>query len=435
MQRIGILGAGESGLGAALLAQQKGAEVWVSDYGTIKENYKRELVENKVPFEEGKHDLKRLKRCDLVIKSPGIPDGVPVLEALLDAGVEVISEVEFAFQYCKVPIIAITGSNGKTTTTLLTHHLLENAGRKSGIGGNVGYAFSRLVMESDFEEVVLEVSSFQLERVTHFRPDIAILLNITPDHLDRYDYKMENYAKAKFNITKNQTTDDWFIYNSANETINKYLPEMSGAGKQIEIGTLKLLDRKLKVGAYFFELPHPALQGAHNAFNAACAITAARLRGVRKEAIQEGLDSFQNAAHRMEWVGSFKKVSFINDSKATNVDATFFALKSMNMPVVWIVGGVDKGNDYSPLIKVIKEKVKAMIFLGIDNEKLKATFGPLNIPFFETKDIREAVNQAFEFASEEEVVLLSPACASFDLFNNYEDRGIQFKKAFDNLNQ
>ncbi len=428
--KVAILGAGESGVGAAILAKKLGYEIWVSDKGTIKENFKKELEKFQIPFEENKHTKQKIFDASEVIKSPGIPDHIDLIKELNQKGIPVISEIEFAAKHTNATIVAITGSNGKTTTTNLTYHLLKTGGLNVGLAGNVGFSFARLVANENYDYFVLELSSFQLDGIREFRPDVSILLNITPDHMDRYDYKMENYVASKFRIIKNQKADDFFIFNGNDESIKAFINK-----HPLEMKTSKVDDVFLKKGKLFvdekhgFDMSQCSLKGRHNMFNAVCAIRAALHFGVGEASIQEGLNTFVNDPHRLESVATIDGVEFINDSKATNVDAVFYALEAMEKGVIWIVGGTDKGNDYSPLMTLVEEKVNAIICMGLDNSKIIEAFSPMIKVIEETKSAKEAVELAESYAEEGEVVLLSPACASFDLFKNYMDRGDQFKKA------
>lgn len=424
-----VLGAGESGVGAALLAKHLGHEVFVSDKGKISEKYKIELEKNAIPNEEGKHTLERILQADQVIKSPGIPDRVPLIQELMKQGIPVISEIEFAGRHSTGSIIGITGSNGKTTTTKLTYHLLKSAGFDVAMGGNIGYSFARLVLEGQNDYYVLELSSFQLDGIRDFRPDISILLNITPDHLDRYDYKMEKYIASKFRIIRNQAKGDLFIYNGQDQNILNYLHERTIA-PTTAVMTDKMIDaNSINVENARFDMTHSSLKGQHNYFNALCAVQAALHLQADVERIQEALNSFVNAPHRLESVATIDGVEYINDSKATNVDAVYYALHAMKKPVIWIVGGTDKGNDYEPIISLVEEKVKAVICMGVDNQNLLETFSSKVKIIEETKSATEAVERASVYGEEGDVVLLSPACASFDLFKNYIDRGDQFRAA------
>jgi UDP-N-acetylmuramoylalanine--D-glutamate ligase len=431
--KVAILGAGESGVGAAILAQKLGYEVWVSDKSSIAPNYKSELIRHGIPYEEGQHSDVLILSSNEIIKSPGIPDKVPVVKAALEKGIPVISEIEFAARHTDASIIAITGTNGKTTTTYLTYHLLHTAGFDVDMGGNVGYSFARLVAQGRRKHYVLEISSFQLDGIVKFKPHVAILLNITPDHLDRYDYQMSSYVASKFRITMNQTASDVFIYNQANEEIASFLKKNKPAAGMIAVGEVSAKAGKMRVGESEFDMSSSPLIGPHNLFNATCAIHAAKAVGVGDDAIQQALDTFAMPEHRLERVATVGGVSYINDSKATNVDAVFYALQAMTQPTVWVVGGQDKGNDYAQLAALVEQKVKAIVCLGVDNQKILGYFGSMGKPMVEARSAREAVKQAAKLATPGDVVLLSPACASFDLFKNYEDRGRQFKEAVRNL--
>lgn len=433
--KMAILGGGESGTGAALLAQAKGHEVFVSDMGTLQDQYRQELRAHGIPFEEGHHTWEKILASDEVVKSPGIPDKAPLVKALRENRIPVISEIEFASRYSNTFTIGITGSNGKTTTTRLTWHLLQTAGLKAGLGGNVGYSFARLVLEKQWDYFVLELSSFQLDGVQAFRPNIAMLLNITPDHLDRYDYQMENYVASKFRIAMNQNADDIFIYNADDSNLGAYLQNHPFKAHHAAISGKMMQGHNILSGGDSFDLGRTSLKGRHNFMNALFAVRAAQALGISAEVIQRGLESFVNVPHRMERVGELDGVQYINDSKATNVDAVFYALDAMTAPVVWIVGGQDKGNDYEPLRPLVRQKVKAIVCLGADNSKIVAAFGHDVQHLVETNDAAEAVRAADKLASSGDVVLLSPACASFDLFRNYEDRGDQFRKAVQQLIQ
>ncbi len=427
--RIAILGAGESGTGAALLAQAKGHEVFVSDLGTLQEHYRKELDAHGIPYEEGHHTWERILNAGEVIKSPGIPDKAPLVKALRENGIPVISEIEFAARYSDTYTIGITGSNGKTTTTRLTWHLLQTAGLNAGLGGNVGYSFARLVLEDKWDYYVLELSSFQLDGVLSFRPGIAMLLNITPDHLDRYDYKMENYVASKFRIAMNQHPEDLFIFNADDPNIGAFLAQHTFRTQHAGISENAVQQERLHMGGMTFDMSQSPLKGRHNFMNALFAVRAAQALGISQEAIQRGLNTFVNVPHRMERVGEINGAMYINDSKATNVDAVFYALDAMTTPVVWIVGGQDKGNDYEPLRPLVRQKVKAIICLGADNAKIVDYFGGDVAHIVETRNAEDAVRAAMQVAQYGDTVLLSPACASFDLFRNYEDRGDQFREA------
>ncbi len=429
VERIVILGAGESGVGAALLAKQLNKEVFVSDKGTIKENFKKELIENNIPFEENKHSEKKIFEASEIIKSPGIPDKVDLIHRLKKAGIPVISEIEFASKHTNATIVAITGSNGKTTTTNLIYHLLKTAKLDVAVGGNVGYSFARLLTEELHQYYVLELSSFQLDGIKSFRPDVSILLNITPDHLDRYEYKMEKYIASKFRIILNQQAEDHFIFNKEDSNILSFLKNESPEMNLIEVNGVHKDGDQLIVEDEKFEMSDCSLKGDHNMFNATCAIKAALLLGLEKAEIQKGINTFVNAPHRLESVCITNGVEYINDSKATNVDAVFYALDAMTKPIVWVAGGKDKGNDYSSVLQLVKDKVKAIVCLGADNTKILEVFSPMIENIEETKSAKEAVLVATKFAESGDVILLSPACSSFDLFENYEARGDQFRAA------
>lgn len=436
---IVILGAGESGVGAAILALKQEWKVFVSDFGKIKEGFKAELKQRNLSFEEGGHSLEKILQADLVVKSPGIPDTAPVMKAIIEKGIRVISEIEFGGYYNSAKTICITGSNGKTTTTMLTHHILQKAGIKVGLAGNVGKSFARQVAEADVEWYVLELSSFQLDDMSDFKADIAILTNITPDHLDRYDYIMQNYVNSKFRILQNQTSQDWFIYNYDDPIIMEELTR-----REIKARTAPFsLKETMEVGGFANEqqitinindqftmsIHDLALKGKHNTQNSLASGIASRILEIRKEVVRESLEDFVNVEHRLEFVAKVNGIEFINDSKATNVNSTWFALESMDKPTVWIVGGVDKGNDYVELMDLVRDKVKAIICLGVDNKKLLETFSGVIPTIVEARSAMEAVAYGYRLAKKDETVLLSPACASFDLFENYEDRGNQFKSA------
>ena len=440
MEKVVILGSGESGVGAAILARQKGFNVFVSDKGEIKQEYKDVLKNYKINWEEKQHTLESIFQADVVVKSPGIPDTVDLIVQLKEKGIPVISEIEFAFRFTKANIVGITGSNGKTTTTSLTHYILKEGGLPVSCGGNIGDSFAKQVALNDNENYVLELSSFQLDGIEDFRPYIAVLTNITPDHLDRYDYKFENYIKSKFRIVENQTEEDYFIYDKDDEVISDYLKENKIRPKKVPFS----LKEKLEEGAYLennninikinneqFSMSTDtlALKGNHNVKNAMAAATVAQLLKIRKATIRECLENFHGVEHRLESVLKINNVQYINDSKATNVNATYYALDAMKAPTIWIVGGVDKGNDYSELYALVNEKVKAIICLGIDNTKIMNAFGNCVDNIEETQSMKEAVEMAYKMAERNDNVLLSPACASFDLFKNYEERGRQFKEA------
>ena len=434
------MGGGESGVGTAILGKQKGYEVFVSDKGAIKASYKDVLLNNDIEFEENTHTASKILNADLVMKSPGIPDKATVVKELKDKGISVISEIEFAAQYTAASIIGITGSNGKTTTTLLCHHILKAANLSLGVAGNIGDSFAQQVAENDFDLFVLELSSFQLDGIIRFAPHIAILTNISPDHLDRYDYDYDKYIAAKFRITENQTEADYLIYDADDIAIKGWLEKNRTKAKLIPFS----IEQKLEYGAFLngdtieihlntekfiMSTSNLTLQGKHNVKNAMASAMAAQLLKVRKQTIKESLSNFEGAEHRLETVQKVRDVLYINDSKATNVNATFYALECMDNPTVWIVGGVDKGNDYNDLLPLVREKVKAIVCLGLDNQKITSIFSNVVDIIVETAGAEEAVKVAAKIASKGDTVLLSPACASFDLFENYEDRGRQFKKA------
>ncbi len=444
MARLVILGGGESGVGTAILGKKEGFEVFVSDKGEIKEKYKKVLEHFEIEWESGQHTESKIMNADVVMKSPGIPDKVPLVKALVEKGIPVISEIEFASRYTNATLIGITGSNGKTTTTMLTYHLLKNGGLHVGMAGNIGDSYAKMVAEQNFDQYVLEISSFQLDGIVDFKPHIAILTNITPDHLDRYEYKFENYIASKFRIAMNQDKSDYLIYDADDEVIPEWLKEHPVQSKLIPFSVKK----KLKEGAWLeddkikIELEHKtlemstdilALEGQHNVKNTMAASMAAMLVKVRKETIRQSIQSFQGVPHRLEKVLKINHVEYINDSKATNVNATFYALDGIKRPIVWIVGGVDKGNNYAELMPLVREKVKAIVCLGVDNSKLIDAFGNVIDLVVETYSMEEAVKVAYKIAERGDAVLLSPACASFDLFQNYEDRGDQFKAAVKNL--
>tara|TARA_B100001765_G_C19507732_1_gene344232 strand:+ start:2047 stop:3381 length:1335 start_codon:yes stop_codon:yes gene_type:complete len=444
MKRLVVLGAGESGIGTALLGKKKGYEVFVSDFGKIKETNKDVLTHLEIEWEENGHTEARLLSADLVMKSPGIPETAPIVQQLKQANVPVISEIEFAAQFTDATLVGITGSNGKTTTATLTHHLLKDGGLEVALGGNVGTSFAGLVAEKSIEHYVLELSSFQLDGIVDFRPHIAVLTNITPDHLDRYDHDFNKYIASKFRIVMNQRPEDYFIYDADDAVISEALKKHSIRSQLIPFS----VSRKLEKGAYIENdqivitiqqkeqiMPINALgiQGQHNTKNAMAAATVATLLKIRKATIRESLSHFQGVEHRLEKVLKINNVMYVNDSKATNVNATFYALDSMETETVWIVGGVDKGNDYTPLLPLVNEKVKAIICLGVDNEKIIRQFSNVVDMMVETDSMHEAVQVAYRLAERGDTVLLSPACASFDLFKNYEDRGRQFKEAVRHL--
>ncbi len=444
MSRVVVLGGAESGVGAAVLAKVKGFDVFLSDKGQIKEQYAKTLREWDIPFEEGRHTEDLILNADEVVKSPGIPGTVPMVQKIREKGIRVVSEIEFASRYDSAKKICITGSNGKTTTTSLIYYLLQNAGLNVGLGGNIGKSYAYQVATEHFDYYVLEISSFQLDDIYDFRPDIAIITNITPDHLDRYDHKMENYVAAKFNITRNLTQDDCFIFDSDDEITVGHLSKIVLRCKMLPFSQ----EKEVKEGAFIREnkmvlrydkketdlfLEELALGGKHNIYNSMAAALAAKVTGIEDEVIRKSLSSFQPIEHRLEPVLSIKDVLYINDSKATNVDSAWYALECQKRPVVWIVGGTDKGNDYSVLNELVKQKVKGIVCLGKDNAKIHAAFSPIVQNITDALSAKEAVEKASKMAEAGDVVLLSPCCASFDLFKNYEDRGEQFKAAVRNL--
>lgn len=442
--RLVVLGGGESGVGTAILGKKKGYDVFVSDFGKIKESYKEVLIINKIAWEEEQHTEDLILNADVVMKSPGIPEKSPIVKKLVETGVKVISEIEFAKPFTEALTIGITGSNGKTTTTMLTHHLLKSAGLNVGLGGNIGKSFAWQVAENKYDAYVLELSSFQLDGIIDYRPDIAIITNISPDHLDRYEYKYENYINSKFRITMNQTESDYLIYDADDEASAEWLKNNTTKAKLIPFSLSKKIDEgasinnnkmeiKINQEEFTMETEHIALEGKHNMKNAMAASSVAKLMQIRNATIRESLSNFQGVEHRLEKVLKIQNVQYINDSKATNVNATFFALDSMNVPTVWIVGGVDKGNDYNELMSLVREKVKAIICLGVDNHKIINAFGNVVDIMVEVNNMNDAVKTAQRLTEKGDAVLLSPACASFDLFESYEDRGKQFKQAVHNL--
>ncbi|TMU50905.1 UDP-N-acetylmuramoyl-L-alanine--D-glutamate ligase [Flagellimonas algicola] len=444
MARLVVLGGGESGVGTAILGQKEGFEVFVSDKGEIQEKYKKVLEHFEIEWESGQHTEAKILNADLVMKSPGIPDKVPLVQQLVNKGIPVISEIEFASNYTDAKLIGITGSNGKTTTTMLTYHLLKEEGLYIGMAGNIGDSYAKMVAQEELDVYVLEISSFQLDGIVEFKPNIAIITNITPDHLDRYDYKFENYIASKFRIAMNQDRNDYLIYDADDPVIGDWLAKNPVQSKLLPF-SLKAkqengawLDKniiKMNVEHKTLEMSTDilALDGQHNVKNTMAAGLAALLVNVRKETIRKSIQSFQGVPHRLEKVLKINHVEYVNDSKATNVNATYYALDGIKKPIVWIVGGVDKGNDYSELMPLVREKVKAIVCLGMDNSKLKEAFGNVIDLMVETYSMEEAVKVAYKISERGDSVLLSPACASFDLFENYEDRGDQFKKAIKNL--
>ena len=444
-QRIVILGAAESGVGAAILAQQKGYEVFVSDFGTIKEKYKNVLSQFDIRFEEGKHSESLILNATEVIKSPGIPDNVPMVKKLREKGIPVISEIEFAGRFTKAKKICITGSNGKTTTTLLTYHILKKAGLDVAVGGNIGKSFAWLLAEQDHNVFVLEISSFQLDGMFDFKADIAILMNITPDHLDRYEYDFQKYTDSKLRILQNMTEKDAFIYMDDDPVIRNERLKRNLKVRQYPFSIEKKTEHEgawidnnhmyinVKPNLFKMTLETLALQGKHNIYNSMAAGVAARLLDIRKDIIKESLSDFQNVEHRLERVARIHGVEFINDSKATNVNSTWYALESVQKPIIWIAGGIDKGNDYTLLMDLVETKVKAIICLGKDNSNLLNAFKNKVEMIFETESMDEAVALGHRIGSMDDTVLLSPACASFDLFENFEERGLKFKESVNKL--
>lgn len=438
MALISILGGGESGVGAALLAKSKGFEVFLSDAGTLKENYQQTLRENQIEFETGGHTLERILASSEIIISPGIPEKTDIVKAIKAKGISLVSEIEFAARYTKAKLVAITGSNGKTTTTLLTYHFIKSAGFKVGLAGNIGQSFAKQVMEDEHEIYVLEISSFQLDRCFNFKPDVAVLLNITPDHLDRYEYKFENYIASKFRMFQNADAKTPCIFWSDDEVIKSNLSKIPSAAalKRVSFhvpADAYITSDKIQFDGAELVLADAPLKGPHNAINMSVAMLAAHEAGVSYAQILASLPFFENAPHRLESCGNWKGVEFINDSKATNVDAVFYALNSYKQPLILMMGGVDKGNEYEVLDSLVKEKVKGLICLGVDNKKLEAHFGGMVPQIFSTDSLVAAVEKSMKWATAGDVVLLSPACASFDLFKNYEDRGDQFKQTVKRL--
>ena len=444
MSRLVVLGGGESGVGTAVLAKVKGYDVFLSDMGKISDEYAAVLQKWEIPFEQGKHTEGLILNADEVVKSPGIPSTAPMVKKIAEGGIGIISEIEFAGRYDTAKKVCITGSNGKTTTTSLIYHLLKNAGLNVGLGGNIGKSYAYQVATEQHDIYVLELSSFQLDNVYDFKADIAIITNITPDHLDRYDYKMENYVKSKFRITRNMSSDDCFIFCSDDEITIRHLDQIVMKAQklpftqqtEVEQGAFVKDDRMIvrykedECDMYLQEL---ALGGKHNVYNSMAAAIAAKVMDIDNEAIRNGLATFQAVEHRLENVLSIREVLYINDSKATNVDAAWYALECQTRPVIWIVGGTDKGNDYSTLVDLAREKVKAIICMGLDNAKIHAAFEGVVPQMHDVTSAQDAVKLADSLAVAGDVVLLSPCCASFDLFKNYEDRGRQFKEAVRNL--
>ena len=440
MKRLVILGGGESGVGTAILGKKEGFDVFVSDMGKIKTVYQEVLNKYGIAWEDQQHTEEKIVNATVVMKSPGIPDKVEIVKKLKQLGVPVISEIDFAAPYTKAITIGITGSNGKTTTTMLTYHLLKSAGLQVGLAGNIGKSFAWQVAETEQDYYVLELSSFQLDGIVNYKPHIAVLTNISPDHLDRYEYKYENYINSKFRITMNQTEQDFLLYDADDEASTEWLKNNKTNAQLIPFSISKTLEKgaylknntmevNINEEEFIMETEYIALEGKHNMKNAMAATSVAKLMKIRNATIRESLSNFQGVEHRLEKVLKIQNVQYINDSKATNVNATFFALDSMNSPTVWIVGGVDKGNDYSELMPLVREKVKAIVCLGMDNTKIIEAFGNVVDMVLEVDNMFDAVNMSAHLAEKGDMVLLSPACASFDLFENYEDRGNQFKRA------
>jgi UDP-N-acetylmuramoylalanine--D-glutamate ligase len=442
--KITVLGGGESGTGAAILAKRKGFEVFLSDSGMLKDIYQKMLNDEGIEWEHGQHSEERILSATEVIKSPGIPEKAPLIKKLRAQNTPVISEIEFAARYTNAKMICITGTNGKTTTTLLTYHILKNAGLNVGLAGNIGHSFAYQVATENFDFYVLELSSFMLDDMYEFKADIAILTNITPDHLDRYEYKIENYVDSKFRITQNQTSADYFIYCTDDELTQSGLERHKINATMIPFSIQKELNEGAFLNGnnininilnhtFIMTIQELALQGKHNVYNSMASGIASRLLEIRSESLKQSLSDFKNAEHRLEHVAKIQNVEFINDSKATNVNSAWYALESVNTPIVWIAGGVDKGNDYTILKNLVKDKVRAIVCLGVDNEKLHEAFSDVVDVMVNAGSAKEAAELSYHLAQKGDTVLLSPACASFDLFKNYEDRGEQFKAAVKEL--
>jgi len=444
MKKLVVLGGGESGVGTAILGKKIGYEVFVSDFGVIQEKYKAELDSHNISWEEKKHTESLILAADLVMKSPGIPDKAPIIQKLIANKIQIVSEIEIASQQSEAFVIGITGSNGKTTTTLLTHHIVEQAGINVGLAGNIGMSYAQQVAEQDHDKYILELSSFQLDGIVDFAPNIALLTNLSPDHLDRYHYNYDEYIAAKFRITENQTENDYFIYDADDIEIIRWMTSHDIKAIKVPFS----LSKKFDTGAFIennqmvvainqkrfiMDMDDLSIKGKHNLKNAMAASTVAKILDIQDESLRSSLSNFRGVEHRLEKVLKIKNVQYINDSKATNVNAVFFALDSMTTPTVWIVGGVDKGNDYLELMALVREKVKAIVCLGLDNKKIIETFKDVIDNIVETDNIDECVKAAHLFAEPGDTVLLSPACASFDLFDSYEDRGLKFKAAVHNL--
>ncbi len=443
MKKIVVLGAAESGAGAAVLAKVKGFDVFVSDMGNIRDNYKKLLDDHQIEWEEGQHTEERILAADEVIKSPGIPDTAPMIKKVKERNIPIISEIEFAGRYTNSKMICITGSNGKTTTTSLIYHIFKDAGYDVGLAGNIGRSLALQVAEEPHEYYVIELSSFQLDNMYDFRANVAVLLNITPDHLDRYDFKMQNYVDAKMRITRNQTSDDAFIYWNDDPIIRRELEKYDIKAVKLPFSELKELGSigYIEEGQYKIEYPTPfnmeqeelSLTGKHNIYNSLAAGIASKVSGIKNEVIRKSLSDFPGVEHRLEKVTTVRGVQYINDSKATNVDACWYALESMKTPTILIIGGKDKGNDYEPIKDLVRQKCAGLVYLGADNKKLHDNFDALGIPVRDTHSMKECVEACYEMAEPGMTVLLSPCCASFDLFKNMEDRGEQFKTLVRNL--
>jgi UDP-N-acetylmuramoylalanine--D-glutamate ligase len=445
MEKLVVLGGGESGVGAAILGKYKSYDVFLSDFSELKPKFKAKLNSEGIRFEEGGHTLSLLTSADLIVKSPGISDDLSLVQKLSKSGIKIISEIEFASWYTDANLIGITGSNGKTTVTNMVFHILKNAGLSVSMAGNIGFSFAEQVATKTVHNYVLELSSFQLDGIESFKPHIAILTSITPDHLDRYHHNFEEYIQSKFKITLNQTEEDYLIYNKDDEVIAKWLDNHNTKAKLVPFTTATIaedlsafikdnqINISLNQNLFKMSVSDLAVKGDHNKRNAMAASTAARLLKIRKQTIRESMESFRGVEHRLEQLEKIGKVTFINDSKGTNVNATFYALDSMNAPTVWIVGGVDKGNVYEDLLSLVNEKVKAIVCLGIDNQKIIEVFSNCVETIIQTSSMAEAVTEAYALTEEHDAVLLSPACASFDLFENYEDRGRQFKTVVQSL--
>ena len=443
-EKLIVLGAGESGIGAAILGKQKGYEVFLSEKNEIPVSLQNSLNDKGIRWESGQHSLASMEGASIAVKSPGIPGNIPLLDGLRANGTRIISEIEFAAQSTSATLIGITGSNGKTTTTMMTYEILKNAGLNVGLAGNIGMSFAKQVAEEDYEFYVLEISSFQLDDIDQFAPHIALITNITPDHLDRYDYSFEAYIQAKLKITTNQTSKNFFLFNADDEILVSALKDYKTSAQKVSFGSspiettgsylkdTQLILKKQNQTTMIQSVEFP-FSGRHNLLNALAAATIGDLLSINKESIRESLTHFKGAPHRMENVLTIQRVQYINDSKATNINATYFAVESVQTPLIWIVGGVDKGNDYKILLPLIRKKAKAIICLGVDNSKLRDAFEGTSEVFIETESMTEAVKIAHKLAEPKDTVLLSPACASFDLFKNYEDRGDQFKAAVRNL--